>query len=166
MVRRLALWALPLLAGCGGASVDAEAPIQETNLAEASPPPESSTGNGAGETAPASAPDPTLPPGAILRQDLRNVLSAGPAAVLAMVETEPAREGKRFIGFKIVSFVRGEPKAVDLRPGDILVAVNGMKIIQPDDYFRVFQELAVASELRFDILREGQPKTLSYPIVE
>lgn len=165
MVRRLAL--LALLAGCGGATVDADGPIQETNLTEATPPPESSAaGSKGGEVAPHTVPDPTLPPGAIRRQDLSNILSAGPAAVLAMVETEPAREGKRFMGFRIVAFVQGDPKAVDLRPGDILVAVNGKKIIQPDDYFRVFQELAVASELRFDILRDGLAKTLSYPIVE
>jgi len=163
MVRRLAL--LALLAGCGGATVDAEGPIQETNLTEATPPPVDASSTEGG-TSSSPAVDPTLPPGAIWRAELRNILSAGPAAVLAMVETEPAREGKKFIGFKIVTFVHGDPKAVDLRPGDILVAVNGKKIVQPDDYFRVFQELAVASELRFDILREGQPKTLSYPVVE
>ena len=50
--------------------------------------------------------------------------------------------------------------------GDVLVAVNGKKIISPDDYFRVFQELSVASEIRFDLLREGRPETISYPIVD
>ena len=83
-----------------------------------------------------------------------------------MVETEPVREGKKFVGFKITTFVHGDPKAIDLKAGDVLVGVNGKNIVSPDDYFRVFQELTVASELRFDILRSGTPKTVSYPIVD
>jgi len=86
--------------------------------------------------------------------------------VLALVQTEPARANGRFVGFRIRAFAAEAPAAVDLRVGDVVVAVNGKSIISPDDFFRVFQELEVASEVRFDILRAGKKECIVYPILD
>jgi general secretion pathway protein C len=150
------------MTACGGARVDTAEQIEETSIT-----PEQATAAAApAEQTTEAKVAPPIPSGAISRRDLHQVLAAGPAGVLAMVQTEPAREGKQFIGFRITAFNKGAPQAIDIRAGDVLVAINGKKIVTPDDYFRVFQELSVASELRFELLRDGKPETLSYPIVD
>jgi type II secretory pathway component PulC len=165
-MRRLAfLWGAAMVA-CGGAQVET---VEETPLA---PPTASAAGTSSSATSASVDPGPSpsasaMPPeGAILRADLRQLLARGPAGVLAMVRTEPARSGGRFVGFRIRAFAVESPEVVDLRVGDVVMAVNGQPIVSPDDFFRVFQELEVASELRFDILREGKKECLVYPIVD
>lgn len=107
-----------------------------------------------------------VPPGSIHRADLQAVLAAGPAALLQRVTMEPVRENGRFVGFRIAGFVGRPPSAIDLRPGDIVLTVNGRRIERPENYFQVFEELQVASELRFELLRSAEVKTLLYPIVD
>jgi type II secretory pathway component PulC len=153
---------------CGGAGTKVET-VEETALM---PPPAASTSarssNPSPNEAAAVSSDTKAPPqeGQILRQDLQRYLSNGPAGVLALVRTEPARSHGRFLGFRIIEFVHETPTTIDLRVGDVLVAVNGQPIVSPDDFYRVFQELSVASELRFDILRNGHSELLHYPIVD
>lgn len=154
------------LAACGGGQATG---IEETRLApsddaaaseaRAATPPPTAAQSEATEPAP-------LPEGHIRRADIRRVLANGPAGVLSMVRTEPSRTNGRFVGFQIVAFNVEPPTTIDLRVGDVLVAVNGKNIVSPDDYFRVFQELQVASELRFDLMREGRAESLVYPIDE
>jgi type II secretory pathway component PulC len=117
-------------------------------------------------TAPMEETTSPLPPGAILRADLQAVLAAGPAALLQQVVTEPVRENGKFVGFRIAKFARSAPTVIDLRPGDVILTVNGRKIERPENYFQVFEELQVASELRFKLLRDNEITTLRYPIVD
>ncbi len=161
MSRRLVLFCM--VCACGGGQV---AVVEETSL---TPPPQSA------EPATVEAPPTEAIPvettsspaeGQISRGDLKRVLGNGPGGVLALVRTEPARSAGRFLGFRIAEFLQGAPTQVDLRVGDVVVAVNGQAIVSPDDFFKVFQELQVASELRFDILREGAPTLLVYAIVD
>jgi type II secretory pathway component PulC len=109
---------------------------------------------------------PPLPPGVIQRADLQGVLSAGPAALLQKVVTEPVRKNGKFVGFRIAKFTQTPPTAIDLRPGDVVLSVNGRKIERPENYFQVFEELQVASELRFKLLRDNEVKILLYPIID
>jgi len=146
---------------CGGAQNDFEQ-IEETQFA----PESNNKTNEPSSNLQIELPKKEAKPGTIIRKDLQQILNLGPAAVLAMVETEPVRNKGKFAGFKLVKFENGNPSAIDLKAGDILVSVNSKKIVKPDDFFRVFQELMVASELRFNIIREGQEKQLSYPIVD
>ena len=151
---------------CGARNTPPD-PVTETDLSTVSSPPPTSAAPHIEETAPATA-DAIQSPrdGAISRQALTAFISEGPAAVLARVTTEPARARGKFIGFRITAFHPEPPKAVDIRVGDIVVAVNGLKIITPEDYFRVFQELNVVSELRFDIIRNNQTLEKIYPVVD
>jgi type II secretory pathway component PulC len=104
--------------------------------------------------------------GQISRSDMNRVLAAGPAALLAQVVTDPVRENGRFVGFRIAQFKNGEPTSIDLKTGDVILLVNGRKIERPENYFQIFEELRVASELRFKILRGGEELELSYSIVD
>jgi type II secretory pathway component PulC len=105
-------------------------------------------------------------PVAIRREDLLKVLSAGPAALLAQVVTEPVLNQGRFVGFRINGFPAGTPRGIDLKPGDVILLVNGKKIQRPENYFAVFQELRVAGELQVTLLRDDEEKVLYYPIVD
>ena len=159
MYHRITLAVLALTAvACGGAAQKNDQ-IEETPLM---PPQDETT---SAETAEAPAPASGAHPGEIRRGDLTAILDRGPGAVLAMVETEPHRENGQFVGFTLSRFPGGAPAALDLREGDVLLKVNGLRIATPDDYFRAFQELKVASELRFEILRGDKRLTLTYPVV-
>ena len=140
-----------LAIGCGGTATQTE--IVETDIStqiEASPRPELATPS---------------TPGTIDRSALDELLAGGPAPILGMVVTEPYRERGRFVGFRIVSFTQGEPTAIDLRPGDVILAINGRRIERPEHYFEVFEALKRADELSFDVKRDGVDQQLTYPIV-
>jgi type II secretory pathway component PulC len=104
-------------------------------------------------------------PGTISRRDLDELLAHGPAPILAMVLTEPHRRAGRFVGFRIVAFPAGDPTAVDLRTGDVILAINGRRIERPEHYFEVFEALKTADEIELRLEREGRDQTLTYPIV-
>lgn len=149
---------------CGARQHDVEA-VTETEPRPVSPPAMPKHQSEERE----SLPDETISQiskGTIRRSDLNRVIADGPAALLAHVSTEPERQGRRFIGFRIAAFHPEAPSALDLQVGDVIITVNGLAIVTPQDFFRVFQELKVASELRFDIIRDNSRKSLVYPIVE
>lgn len=129
------------------------------------------------EISPEPAPEPEPEPqvtsvdtrveaGKILRKDLMVVINQGPAFLLQKVQTKPFRQNGKFVGFQIAAFTQESPTTIDLKPGDVILKVNGRKVERPEHYFEIFQELKVAGELRFDILREGTKETLLYPIVD
>jgi S1-C subfamily serine protease len=140
--------------GCGSASV-ATGPVTETSLdqgAEAMPAP-----------AQRICTDSDF---AIGRAALEEVLSAGPAGVLASVQTDSVVDDGKFVGFRIVSFRVEVDPCLDLREEDVLTRVNGRVIERPEHYFEVFEALRTAKEIRFDLLRDGEPVTLTYPVTE
>ncbi|HUT77194.1 MAG TPA: hypothetical protein VM285_05885 [Polyangia bacterium] len=149
-----AAWVLftVLLAACGGASGTME--VSETTDLIA-----------AGDQAGTDADEPDEP-GRIRRADLDALLAEGPGALLARVETTPVRRDGKFVGFRIAGFPKGAPKAIDLRPGDVVRRVNGHGIERPEQYFEAFRTLEGAAEIRFEILRDDQPLELLYPITD
>lgn len=135
------LWA------CGGAAPPPERPRAERRVAE--PPVVVST------------------PGTIQRTALDDVLARGPGAFLSKVSLEPNVVEGRFVGFRVTELHDAALfDAVDLQPGDTILSVNGQTIERPEQAFEVWSALRVASELTVDVLRDGQPRQLRYPIVE
>lgn len=141
------------LLGCGSAQPAATAPVEESSLADL------------GATS-ADTPAPACPGDVITRADLDAVLDAGPAALLALVETRPRHRAGRFVGFEIVRFTDTEPACPALRAGDLLVSVNGKPIERPEHLFELFQLLRGASELELQIERGDGPRTLRYAIAD
>jgi type II secretory pathway component PulC len=154
------------LFGCGGGTnevsaasnhlVDAGRPVEDAAKEPMKPTQEAALIDASTSTA----------PGTISRADLNAVLAKGPGQLLGKVETNAVFENKRFLGFQITAFIGEAPKTVDLRVGDVVLAVNGRKIERPEEYFAIFQDLAHASELCFDLMRDGEKRTLRYPIVD
>jgi type II secretory pathway component PulC len=149
--RSLPLVVALLAVGCGGAAQ--EVAVGETNIAD-----EILAGSHVEE------PIAFSPPGTVARADLDALLAGGPGPVLALVVTEPHKRAGRFVGFRIVSFTQGEPTAVDLRAGDVVLAINDRRIERPEHLFEVYEQLKTADELSFEIERAGRAETLTYPI--
>lgn len=143
-----------LVSGCGSSrpAEEAEYPsaAEEVAAAESDPEPDR------------DAP----PPGAVWRDDVDVTVDAGLGWFLQLVEVEPSLEAGAFRGFRIVSlrppsFWQG----VDLRPGDVVVSVNGKPIERDDQAYQVFLSLKKSDEIRVKYLRAGRERELVYRIL-
>jgi type II secretory pathway component PulC len=103
------------------------------------------------------------------RSAVRETVARGLGAFLQHIDLDdqPVRTGGRFHGFRVAQ-LRGDRfwSGVDLKPGDVITAVNGFPIEHPEQALTAFQSLDVASELRVAYDRDGQPRELSYGILE
>jgi type II secretory pathway component PulC len=152
-----AVLALSTAAACGGA-----APSTSGSAKPASP------------VDVASAPKPAPPADApnehsLRRSAVKSVVKGGLGLFLQKValDDQPVMKEGRFYGFRIAMLRDpGFWKGVDLRPGDVIVRVNGMPIEHPEEALEAFHSLEVASELRVAYDREGAARELAYTIVE
>ncbi len=130
---------------------------------------------GSSPNVPAAAPQPAapvaaapapLPPGHLRRSDLLATLSSGLGAFLARVEVEPTVAGNKFHGWRVVSLPGDTPewKSVELAPGDVVTAVNGLPVERPEQALVAWQSLALAPELRLACERQGQPREVTWKI--
>ena len=83
------------------------------------------------------------------------------------VDEQPVMTGGRFHGFRIAGLRdAGFWSGVDLKPGDVVTAVNGMPIERPEQAQTALESLEAAKELRVAFERDGQPHELVYAIVD
>jgi hypothetical protein len=137
------------LGGCGGSTTPAETAAVPAPVVEA----------------PAEPPQPRRA-GTITRAELLPVLEGGLGRFLGGVGTEPQVESGRFVGWRITHFFPEDPRFTDiaLRPGDVVTSVNAQPIERPEQAFRVWDGLRVASELVVDFTHEGEPQQMRYAI--
>ena len=147
-----AIVSLLALAGCGGGAPGPRAPT----VAAASDP----------------APDATEATGrlTLARSALVPVLDAGLGRFLGRVATEPAREDGAFVGFRVVSIEDAltvpDTEGLGVRPGDVVVRVNGQAIERPEQALAVWEGLRVASTLAIEYLRAGERREARFAIVD
>ena len=102
--------------------------------------------------------------GAMLR-NYRDALAANPQSLIGLAQTEPVQESGKFLGYRlqpgsdVVLFQR-----LGLEPGDLVTAVNGVILDNPAKGEEAVKALATASQLQLAITRNGESKTLSFPI--
>jgi S1-C subfamily serine protease len=136
-------------------------------IAAASPSP-------AAEPPPSPAPEPAsctafVKPGVLKRSAVVRVVEAGIGRWLAGgAEVERKIAKSHFQGWEIRRLYSGDPcyAAVDLRPLDVVIRVNGKAIEKPEQAFEVLSSLRAASELVVDFLRDGQPQKLTLQIAD
>lgn len=164
-----ALTACPLLAavalalGCATApahSVPAEPTPTATATPEPTPPP----------------PPPPAPakctsfakPGVLRRSLVSRTVDGGLGRWLGGVEVEPSMQRGRFRGWLVRRLYPEDVcyREVDVRPGDVVVKVNGKSVERPEVANEVFLSLRTARALVIDLLRDGKPTTLTFPIAE
>ncbi|MGB5810507.1 MAG: hypothetical protein WBG86_08260 [Polyangiales bacterium] len=116
--------------------------------------------------------DPFMAPrrttGVIERQELDSVLAKGLGDYLQNVETEPAFDKGRFVGFRIVKLFPGDLTyaSLDLRPGDVVTRINGKPISRPEHASEVWEDLQTASDLIVEYRRGDEEKTMKFAIVD
>jgi S1-C subfamily serine protease len=114
----------------------------------------------------APAPEPG-PKAAVSRTAVDATIRAGLGRFLSHVEVEAALDAKgRFVGWRIRALEADYWAGVDLRPGDVVLRVNGFPIERDVDADRAFRALEVASEIRVQLLRDGSETELRFAIVE
>jgi type II secretory pathway component PulC len=149
--------ALALLGGCPGNSAEAEAP--STGVAE----PEADEFEETNKSAARPAP----PSGSLWRDEVDVTVDAGLGWFLQRLDVEPSLENGRFKGFRITKLKTPDFwQGVDLKPGDVVLSVNGMPIERDMQAYEAFQSLKTASELRVKFLRAGHTRELVYKIVD
>ncbi len=128
----------------------------------------------AAKSAPASAQTTTtgseVPTSSLARGSVHKIVAAGLGSFLqhVVVDERPAMVAGKFHGFRIAQLT-GDPafwRGVDLKPGDVVTLVNGFPIERPEQALEAFRSLEVASELRVDYERDGQPRVLRYAIAD
>ncbi len=145
------------LVACGGAAPHEAARHPGAAVASAKV-------NGA---APKPLPAPVL---SLKRSEVDQIVAAGLGAFLQRISLDdhPVFLAGKFHGFRIVA-LQGGPAAwggVDIKPGDVVTSVNGFPIERPEQALQAFQSLKVASELRIDYERNGEPRSLRVAIVD
>lgn len=152
---RIALALLMCVAACGPRAQPRDPGLGDLdNEAEPAPEPE-----------PEPAPIEVRRGGEISRAELDRVLDAGPGQFLQVVRVEPSFDGNRFLGWVILAFVPADRFAgVDLRPGDLVVSVNGQMVARPEQLQAVWEDLRQASEVVIEARRDGQPFELRFQV--
>ena len=139
---------LVFVCACGGSSPP---PPSEPLITEEMVPPPA-----------ALPPRPAAP--VLTRTALNSALDAGPGAFLARVDVRAARAAGRFAGWEIVSLW---PNArIELRPGDVVLAVNGRTLERPESLPSLFKELRAAREVVVDYRRGLERLEARFPVVE
>jgi S1-C subfamily serine protease len=159
MMSRLALLALLSLA-C--ATTPALPPVPE----EPTPTP---------AVAPAPAPPARAPcaafarPGVLRRSVVDRAVKAHLGAWLhGGVVVDPAMQKGRFRGWIVRSLYPDDPcyQQVDLRPGDLVLKVNGQGLERPEQASEVFESLSSAPALVVEFVRDGAPMKLTFQFAE
>jgi general secretion pathway protein C len=113
--------------------------------------------------APASASSRT-PSGEVLRQ-YRQTLRNDPQSLMSLVRPQPVRENGQFLGFRLLP---GRDKEflqqVGLQAGDIVTAINGVKLDSPVKGVRALQALAEGDQVSLDLQRDGESLALSFQV--
>lgn len=141
-------FALALMA-CGGSSKTAQAPVKPA-VAAAEP----------------ATPGEPQPKDKIPRASVDAALKAGLGRFLGNVEVEAQLEKGKFVGWRIVELRGAMWTGIDLKPGDVVTRVNGFKIEREHEADAAFKSLAVASEIRVSLMRDGKPAEVRFAIVD
>jgi type II secretory pathway component PulC len=101
--------------------------------------------------------------GTVNRAGLVTIVDQGLGRFLGRLRLSPVVEQGRFVGFGVTGI---DPSwgDVGLRPGDVIMRVNGQPIERPEQALAVFEGLRLASEIAVDLTRDGVPATLRFRV--
>ena len=114
------------------------------------------------------AASPPAGPTSLDRADVDAFLAQGPGWFVRHVAMEPAHLGDQFVGHRIVSFFESDERfaTVDLRPGDVVVRVNDMRIGKPEQFMKAWEDMKVARKLVVEYVRGGSVRVLTWDIID
>ncbi|MEK6749486.1 MAG: type II secretion system protein GspC [Pseudomonadota bacterium] len=99
-------------------------------------------------------------------REYRTALLNDPQSVMDVLRAEPYRDGGgRLVGYRV--FPGRDKQIMDrvgLRPGDVVTSVNGVPLDNPIKGLEVMRDLANASEVAVQVLRNGAVQSLVVPV--
>lgn len=150
------------LLGCATAPEPRNASLQpseqpEVKLAEAPPPPP-----------PAPTCQARIGTDRLRRSSVKRTVDAGLGRWLQTVSIDPLLARGRFQGWIIRSLDERDScyTGLDLRAGDVVTRVNGRGVEHPEEALEVWSALPASPELVIDFMRDGQPRTMRFGIVD
>ncbi len=97
----------------------------------------------------------------------RKAIRQNPSSFLNYVRATPARQNGKFIGFRLqAGRQRGALRTLGLKPGDIVTAINGVKIDAPAKGMKAMQALGKGDSVSVTLLRGGQEVSLNLDLPE
>jgi type II secretory pathway component PulC len=104
--------------------------------------------------------------GTIDRTHLLAALDKGPAEFLHQFEVTARMDGERFIGWQLVQVLdtTGALGGVDVAPGDVLLAVNGRPLVDPNQLMELWDSLRTANEVVAQMWRGRDKLELRFAI--
>ena len=104
--------------------------------------------------------------GVITRPALKRFVSQGAGYALQLVRVQPSFVGGRFAGFQITGFTEEGSQLAEgvLQAGDVVVKVNRRPISRPEDFMEAWQSLSDCAEVSLQIVRDGKPMELIWPV--
>ena len=102
----------------------------------------------------------------LLRSEVEQAIAAGPGRLLGFLRVRPHAMKRRFLGFEIVEILAPDRRfhPPHLRPGDVILQINGIRMKQPENLFNALQSLRTAAKLEFDIWRAEKRVLVTYTI--
>ncbi len=104
----------------------------------------------------------------LLRSEVKKAVVAGTGRLLGFVRVRPHSMKRRFLGFEIVELRASDSRfqPPHIRPGDVILQINGIRMKSPENLFDALQTLRFAPSLEFDIWREEKRVIVAYTIRE
>lgn len=109
------------------------------------------------------------PPRTVYRSEIDRALLGGPAYLLAQLGPEPFRLSGQVVGWQITRLFPDDPELAavcDLRPGDVVLSINGDPIATPDALSALLDRLPGLEALVVLRLRDTRKEELRYQLVE
>ncbi len=104
---------------------------------------------------------------AVTRAEVESFMDRGPAYVLTVVTVDPKRdETGQMVGYQIID-VTTEARAVmmpQLRVGDVVTHVNGVRLLKPDDLIQAWKALKQIDVAVVDFTRGDESMQASWSI--
>ena len=94
-------------------------------------------------------------------QDFDAFFELGPAYSMQLVGVEPLSQGGRLAGYRIRT-VSPSLKGVDLRPGDVIVGIDGTLPPTPDAYLESWTHIRETRRGSLQVLRDGSAFELTW----
>ena len=102
----------------------------------------------------------------VSRADVDSFLARGPSYVLTIVTVEPVHREGGFQGYQLTDVTRGAREFItpQLRVGDVVTHINGVRMARPEDFMQAWRSLDKVGQIRIDFTRQGESMTANWTV--
>ena len=153
----------------GGATLDAVLPrkvlLRHNGEIRSLPLPRQAPASTAPPSTTALAPEQTTAPQFAAR--MRALVAHRPGILAELLRPEPVFSGGHALGYRV--YPGSDPAAfqqLGLKPGDLVLAINGTPLTNPTQDEQIFNTLGSSSEATVTVLRNGQQRVLTLDLAQ